>query len=212
MRTNYKVTAETLNIRSGPGTQYEVWGNMEKGRVIKSPDLAGWIPILLTDGTVGWASKEYLTCIGVEKETDLSSPPIADDAPWMKVAKKYLGTKEIPGAQDNSQVVKWHQTTSLKAQDDETPWCSAFVNAVMEETGYKGTGSAAAASWLEWGQELDGPRYGCIVVLSRSGGNHVGFYVDGDEDTVKLLGGNQSNSVSEAWYRLDSLRGYRWPA
>jgi len=131
---------------------------------------------------------------------------------WLTIAEKYLGVKEIPGSQDNPQIVKWAQTCTLKASDDETPWCSEFVNGVMIEAGIKGTNSAAAKSWLEWGQPLESGRLGAITVLTRPGGNHVGFYLDESENRVKLLGGNQNNQVGEGWYPWDSVMGFRWPA
>ncbi|KKK66354.1 hypothetical protein LCGC14_2964930, partial [marine sediment metagenome] len=40
------------------------------------------------------------------------------------------------------------------ASEDETPWCSSFVNFCVCEAGYnpiKETGSARARSWLSWG-------------------------------------------------------------
>lgn len=58
---NYRVTAENrLNIRSGPGTEYEVLGDLAHGEVVIVPDTAGWLPILLEDDTTGWISQKFL--------------------------------------------------------------------------------------------------------------------------------------------------------
>ena len=56
----YTVTASSLNIRSRPGTEYEVVGSVDRGEEIISPDLEGWAPILLEDDTIGWVSRKYL--------------------------------------------------------------------------------------------------------------------------------------------------------
>jgi uncharacterized protein (TIGR02594 family) len=84
----------------------------------------------------------------------------------------------------------------------------------MTEAGYQGTDSAAAISWDTWGDELPlaEPRYGCIVVSRRPGGNHVGFYLeDINEDAISLLGGNQGDAVSIIdWWKEDVI-SYRWP-
>ena len=37
---------------------------------------------------------------------------------------------------------------------DSTAWCSVFANAGFELNGYKGTDSADAASWLDWGHDV----------------------------------------------------------
>ena len=45
--------------------------------------------------------------------------------------------------------------------DDESPWCAAFVGAVLAECGLAGTGSLTARSYLKWGVPGD------IAVLWR---------------------------------------------
>lgn len=137
--------------------------------------------------------------------------------PWLKIAIKEKGIEEVPGPGDNPRIVEYLKSTSLGAPDnrnDETPWCSAFVNWCVEQAGLKGTNSAWARSWLEWGREQDiGDSWvGCICVLSRGDGGHVGFLVAYNDDQVKLLGGNQGNAVSEAWFSMDRVLGYRVPA
>lgn len=133
---------------------------------------------------------------------------------WLVIARKELGQKEIAGEQDNQRILEYHKATALKASDDETPWCSAFVNWVMQQVGVEGTRSAAARSWLTWGKEIKEPKAGCIAVLRRGSGwkGHVGFVVGCHDDTIALLGGNQGDAVSVAWYPTSKVLGYRWPA
>lgn len=58
---NYRVTAKGgLNIRSGPGKEYEDLGDLQFGQVVISPDTSKFIPILLEDNTIGWAAKEFV--------------------------------------------------------------------------------------------------------------------------------------------------------
>ena len=55
----YIVTASTeLNIREGPGTDYEAVGTVPHGEKILSPDTEGWMPIILEDDTIGWVSAQ----------------------------------------------------------------------------------------------------------------------------------------------------------
>lgn len=141
----------------------------------------------------------------------------ADDgeASWYNIAEAELGTKEIPGSQHNPRIVEYHATTSLAATNDETPWCSSFVNWCVQQAGIEGTNSAAARSWIRWGKKLSTPRKGCIVVYSSSRGptsGHVGFFEGFRGNQILTLGGNQSNTVNFASYPSSRLLGYRWPS
>lgn len=127
--------------------------------------------------------------------------------PWMTIARGEMGQREIAGGQDNGRIVQYHQTTSLRANDDETPWCASFVNWTMEQAGMRGTDSAAAISWAGWGQNVGGlgnARSGDVVVIRnrQTGQNHVGFFVTSGDGRVTLLGGNQSNQVKESSFGL----------
>ena len=138
--------------------------------------------------------------------------------PWLPIAQKELGVKEVPGPGDNPRIVEYLKSTSLGSPDnknDETPWCSAFVNWCVEQARFKGTNSAWARSWLKWGREQDiGDSWlGCICVLERGlDFGHVGFLVAYDDDRVKLLGGNQGDAVTEAWFPMERVLAYRVPA
>lgn len=131
--------------------------------------------------------------------------------PWLTVALRELGTKEYVGIADNPRVIEYHSATTLHATDDEVPWCSSFVNWVMKQVGIKGTGSAAARSWLNWGVPIDKPIYGCVVILTRTGGGHVGFFIAEEDGITKLLGGNQGDAVNVRNYPTSRVIGYRMP-
>lgn len=153
---------------------------------------------LMVDGMLGPKTVEALT----------SAP---GEPPWYHVAMGEVGTKEFqPGS--NPQIEKYHASTSIGSSPDDVPWCSSFVNWCMEQAGIKGTVSAWARSWLNWGEELTIPRLGCIVVLARGSGGHVGFYRgSGDLGKIEVLGGNQSNQVRFSFYNRGDILGYRWP-
>ncbi len=141
------------------------------------------------------------------------------EAAWYVVAKAEIGVTEKKGRpRNNLRILQYHQSTTLSgraAREDETPWCSSFVNWCMDRVGIKGTRSAMARSWLKWGTSIQEPREGCIVVFSRPKGGpsagHVGFYVGRSAEKIRVLGGNQSNSVSITSYSKQRVLGYRWP-
>lgn len=131
----------------------------------------------------------------------------------MPIAWRELGIHEIRGRVSEQRIIAYDATTSLRATSDEVPWCSAFVNWVIQQAGYRGTGSAAARSWLNWGSTITQPEYGAITILSRDdpAQGHVGFWVDADDERFWLLGGNQGDAVSVASFSPNRVLGYRWP-
>lgn len=129
---------------------------------------------------------------------------------YMKIAMSELGQKEYEGAASNPRIVEYHSVTTLKATDDETPWCAAFVNWVLHEAGEPTTDSAAALSFIKWGTRVTEPAYGDLVIFDHGHGRgHVGFYVGSKEGKVGVLGGNQSNSVNVTWFSQDTVAQYR---
>lgn len=142
-------------------------------------------------------------------------------APWMDIARKEIGQMEVVGHEGNPRILAYHASTTLKATDDETPWCSSFVNWCLKQAGIKGTDSAAAKSWVHWGMP-SGPVPGAIAVICSSkatnrtfstSGAHVGFLIEETATHFKLLGGNQENSVKESSFPKTrwTLLGLRWP-
>ena len=135
------------------------------------------------------------------------------DAKWITEAKKYIGEMEIKGPRHNPLILQfWKDIKRGGIKDDETPWCAAYVGAMLERVGIKSTRFEGASSYLNWGVELKDPVVGCIVVFSRTGGGHVGFVVgrtaSGD---LMVLGGNQSDAVNISSFSTDRVKGYRWP-
>jgi len=141
-----------------------------------------------------------------------------NNSPWLAIAEKEIGVHEFPGPADNPRIVEYHSATSYGARDDEVAWCSSFVNWCMREAGISRTGSAAARSWLNWGNLLPEPRKGCVVILRRGDNNwqgHVGFCTsEGDPagPYIYVLGGNQGDAVSVSPFPKTRVLGYRWPA
>lgn len=91
------------------------------------------------------------------------------------VAEKFLGLREVPGVVHNPAIVAMLALVDATVHDDETPWCSAFVNFVMMLCGMRRSDSLAARSWLWTGFEvplqLAIPAWD-VVVLKRAGDDH----------------------------------------
>ncbi len=149
--------------------------------------------------------------VNVKKDEPTNTTPT-----WLTHAKRYIGTKEIKGQINNVVIVNWWEKIKLSIRDDETPWCAAFVGAMLEECGIKSTRSAAARSYLKWGTEITKPTTGCVVVFWRGSptgwSGHVGFLVGQDKmGNLMILGGNQSDEVNIKPFSKKRVLSYRVP-
>lgn len=132
----------------------------------------------------------------------------------LEIAGGYVGETEIHGAQDNPKIVAmFKKSGNAWVEDDETPWCAAFVGAVLKDVGIKGTMKLNARSYLDWGTPVDDPQPGDVVILWRGKKDgwqgHVAFFVRFDRGSVVLLGGNQGDAVSIKTYAKSRVLGYR---
>lgn len=137
------------------------------------------------------------------------------NAALLDAAGEYLGEKEWPGAKHNPRIVAMFEAVGHNNQSDETPWCAAFVGAVLASLGLPHTGKLNARSYATYGQSVrtQDARPGDIVVLWRGSPNswqgHVGFFVRFDGQNVILRGGNQGNAVTDAPYPIDRVVAVR---
>ena len=142
---------------------------------------------------------------------------IYDDIPrWYSIAASELGVHELAGVVNEPRIVEYHSATTLKATDDATPWCSAFANWCMLRAGHVGTQSAAARSWAKWGDPLQLPKLGAVVVFSADdrgpAAGHVSFFVRESGKNYLVLGGNQlGDKVCVAEYPKARVIAVRWP-
>ncbi|MFL6626523.1 MAG: TIGR02594 family protein [Vitreoscilla sp.] len=182
---------------------------------------AGWAA-LPSDHPVrhGQAVRRFIASMGLWWSDQMTSlrMRVAEEreTPWLRVARAEMGVRAHPPGSSNPRIGEYHAGTNAAGYDDKASWCSSFVHWTLAGVGIRGTGSALARSWLDWGAALDEPRPGCIVVLWRddpsSWKGHVGFFLRDDGPDVVLLGGNQLGAVCEQHHPRANVLGYRWPA
>lgn len=164
------------------------------------------------DGVWGEQTRDAIAAqLGLKRIPKPASDAV--EAPWYDLARAEIGTKEAPGAASNPEILRWYADAGVPQTTDVIPWCAAFSGAMLKAAGYKPSGSLMARSYLDWGEKIDKPRKGCIAVLKRGAppSGHVGFVESWTGATIRLLGGNQGNSVSVASFSRASILGYRWP-
>jgi len=133
---------------------------------------------------------------------------------WLQTARSLIGTRELPGPRHNSLILGWLAKLKAWWRDDETPWCGVFVAHCMSEAGLPFPRLyMQAKAWADYGALLRTDRLapGAILVFSRQGGGHVGFYVGEDDTSYYVLGGNQGNAVNVMKLGKARLVASRWP-
>ena len=167
-----------------------------------------------TDGVWGDETRDAIAAYMGLKPKAPTVASDAADAPWLDLAAGEIGTKEAAGAADNPAVLRYFEEAQASwAKEDSIPWCAAFVGAMLSRTGYKPSGSLMARSYLDWGKVLDKPRRGCVVIFKRGNppSGHVAFADEWTGSNIRVIGGNQSDSVTRQTFARAGVLGYRWP-
>jgi uncharacterized protein (TIGR02594 family) len=93
--------------------------------------------------------------------------------------------------------------------------CAAFVNAVLERAGHRGSRSFAARPFESWGVGLPAPALGAIATKKRTSSawqGHTRLVFGANVTQVFLLGGNQSDAVNVAAFKRSEIVTYCWSA
>jgi uncharacterized protein (TIGR02594 family) len=142
-------------------------------------------------------------------------PDHAEEPEYLVIADLYVGFNE----RRNREALR----KFLDVDPVNYEWCAAFVNSALRARGIPGSESVSenpllARSFLDWGEEVEEPQIGDIIVFPRGSSGwqgHVGFYfltavVDGVE-YYAILGGNQNDEVSYELYPSSAAIGIRRP-
>ena len=133
----------------------------------------------------------------------------SNNPPHVLYAARYVGMQERQDRQELQEL--------MGVDPVRTEWCAAFLNAVLENRGIAGSDSVSeyplmARSFLDWGESVDTPRRGDIVVFRRGNSNwegHVAIYLGTVERNgrvyYRILGGNQNNEVNVSDYPANLL-------
>lgn len=132
-----------------------------------------------------------------------------------QVARQFQGMNETAQRETLQQFLA---EGGANIDPSKTAWCAAFVNATLARAGNGGTGSNLARSFLNWGQAVDQPEVGDVVVLERGKPpfGHVGFFAGFAPDgSIQILGGNQGGAaqggggVTVSTFPPERVLGYR---
>jgi uncharacterized protein (TIGR02594 family) len=135
----------------------------------------------------------------------------------IQIATQELGVEEVVGPGSNERILTYAKEIGFDSwyKDDDTPWCSVFMNWVAFKAGVERTNKGRAESWDEVGKVTSRPEPGDIALFSSTSGGskitHVGIYMGYSQDNSRIyvLGGNQSNAVNLSGFKADKLVRFR---
>lgn len=134
--------------------------------------------------------------------------------PWMAEMHRRKGLHE---GRDNAELRDWLAAGKALGNPAKLPWCGDAVETSIVKTlagEVVPSNPFWAQAWAGFGVDAKGPKVGAVGVIkwSKTAG-HVGFVAAHDEKKkrVLLLGGNQSNAITLAWFPLSKFIAFRWP-
>ncbi len=101
--TKHRVMADSLRVREGPGTTFDILGKLERDEIVQeiaaNPERT-WINIKSAEGLVGWVSNDYLIVEEIPNEVPDAPLPTPPALPTGRqyLAKTELKLREGPGA------------------------------------------------------------------------------------------------------------------
>jgi hypothetical protein len=146
-----------------------------------------------------------------------------------------LNVRERNGDRDHPAIVWAHELCRMgEGVDDEVAWCSSIINLAAALAGRKRSLSAAARSWINTKIGVvftDRLSFGgvlrtmvgnedVVLVFKRGAGRgqsgadvldapgHVAVfvnYIETQPHAVQVIGGNQSNQMTETWMPVEDL-------
>lgn len=187
----YVVTASSLNMRAGAGTDYQVIEHLHRGtEVTYLSSKNGWWRVRLSDGTSGYVDKQYLT------------PSNADETGSYTVSATLLAMRAEPKTK-SKRVAKLARGTVVYVSQLNGDWGYVSYNGqhgwVAIKYLKKGGAYASAASIKS------GSTYTVICdtlnVRKRAGGRRI--------DTIKSGTSVRVTSVSNGWAYVSYSKGGR---
>jgi uncharacterized protein (TIGR02594 family) len=211
-----EATMKTVDVQAAlaalgyrPGPLDGIWGRQSVAAVRAFQARSGLDP----DGVLG-----PLTLGALFPKQPLATGLDQEGLVWFKEARRLMGTRETPGVGSNPEILDWADDMDLHYKSDDIPWCGLFVGHCITSTLDREatpTNILGARAWQTFGIKTQ-PTAGAVMVFWRksqaSGLGHVGFYAGEDATAYRILGGNQSDSVSLAWVGKDRLVAARWPS
>jgi uncharacterized protein (TIGR02594 family) len=225
-KTAFKISKQESDVGTKIGdviddTQFAAIKARPQFNAIDKPDTLASL-VSKTEATLNAALKDAFDLITKFAPDELPqiTPGKAD---WLDVAKAELKSGVTEQSKPD-RIKSYFAATDFGPVRGGIPhWCGAFVAFCMKQSNHQDgipKGAALAANWKGFGQAVpagspDIP-VGAVIVLKPSPGTntsgHVAFFTEPLPATkqIRLLGGNQDNSVKLSAFSTSRLAAIRW--
>ena len=146
--------------------------------------------------------------------TTISAEPVpaATLPPWMYELVRRMGLHEV---HDKAALTEFLKIEKFLGDPARLPWCGdAVESAIAKALPDERIPSAPffAQNWKSFGREVE-PMVGAVGVIAwSSSAGHVGFVSEVTPSQIGMVGGNQSNRISNARFPRSKFIAFRWPA
>jgi uncharacterized protein (TIGR02594 family) len=112
----------------------------------------------------------------------------------------------------NSRILACYSAVGVKQASDSVPWCAAFAGSSLKNAGAPALKTLSSLAYRGYGtpvplQDKSKWRLNDVVVFSRSGGGHIGFFrgYNPSSGSVLIAGGNQSDNLTEVGFKSSGM-------
>jgi len=206
----------TTQIKDG---KIRIKAHADKGDVVKIVNKDGSASYYTYDPDNKGANQQGYVGSGTEStEQAVTVTAHGGSVPlWFRIAAGEAagGVRRNGDGTNNPRILEYLHTVNPDVNSENTPWCAACVNWSLQQAGIQGDNSLYAMDFAtkRWGQELNNPALGAVVVFNH----HVGFVAGINADgRLVVLGGNQGPAPNGVNYGTKSAssvlpHGYRYP-
>lgn len=107
-----------------------------------------------------------------------------------------------------ARILAAYKAVGFNLASDSTPWCAAFAGSVLKNVGVRSLKTLSSLAYQNFGTSVPVTdktkwRLNDIVIFSRSGGGHIGFFrgYNKANGSVLIAGGNQSDNLTEVGFK-----------
>jgi uncharacterized protein (TIGR02594 family) len=112
----------------------------------------------------------------------------------------------------NVRIVGCYSAVGFNIQTDTTPWCAAFAGNILKKVTAPAIRTLSSLAYKNYGtpvplNDKSKWRLNDVVVFSRAGGGHIGFFrgYNKANGSVLIAGGNQSDSLTEVGFKSSGM-------
>ncbi|WP_064591509.1 DUF4280 domain-containing protein [Streptobacillus moniliformis] len=155
---------------------------------------------------------------------DYETNQVKNEAIWIKYLLKEYNRYKFRkrnvklNEEFKRKIVMYHKIGGGIDANSQTPWCSSFVNWILDVSGIGSFKTASSQQMINKLKRIDKPLYGSILIFTKynknneaTGHGHITFLmgITDDKKQYICLGGNQEREIKYSKYYLDKKMGVK---